>query len=128
MKTRIELSEIGQFCITAMGSLAIGLVTSRIISSFSITNDGYLEEFQRINTPGQGTAVNKPLFVVHGPEDSLVPPVGTQAAFRNICGHGNPVHLMLYPGIDYNSIVTAAAPEHIRFIADRFAGVPYKNR
>jgi hypothetical protein len=109
-----------------MSSLGVGLKLDQILDSFDVTRDTQLEDFQKINAPGQSRA-SKPLFVAHGLADMIAPVTGTLDTFHDSCGQsgGNPVKLKLYPGLDHDTVIAAAAEEYLDFIKQRFAGVDF---
>ncbi|KAL2207298.1 alpha/beta-hydrolase, partial [Sarocladium strictum] len=122
LRQRTEMSHLGQYCVAAMSSLGVGLKLDEILSTFDVTRDTELQDFQKINAPGQSSA-NKPLFVAHGLADMIAPVTGTLDTFQDSCGQsvGNLVKLKLYPGLDHDTVVAAAAEEYLEFIEERFA-------
>jgi pimeloyl-ACP methyl ester carboxylesterase len=126
LRQRTEMSHIGQYCVTAMSSLGVGLKLSEILTTFDVSRDTELQEFQNINAPGQRTA-STPLFVAHGLADMIAPVTGTLDTFQDSCGQnvGNPVKLKLYPGLDHDTVIAAAAEEWMEFIKLRFAHAPF---
>jgi pimeloyl-ACP methyl ester carboxylesterase len=125
VKQRNELAEIAQLCVTAMGGMVFDLSLDQFLNSGDLSGDTYMAEFQAINGVGLGDRASSPLLVIHGEEDTVIPPEGTKAAFKGACKHKNPVHYTLYPGLAHSAVVTAASPEYLQFIADRFANVPF---
>ncbi|MDQ3887161.1 MAG: lipase family protein, partial [Actinomycetota bacterium] len=64
-----------------------------------------------------------PLFVAAGTADSLVPVHTVDAAVERACAFGDPVEYRRYPGAGHPAL-PAAGPDSLRWIADRFAGLP----
>ncbi|KAJ0336985.1 hypothetical protein COL922a_007280, partial [Colletotrichum nupharicola] len=127
MKTRIELAKIGQFCDTAISGLTSDLGFDAL-SNFTAESDTILKQFQELNAPAQGDSASKPLLLILGAEDTIVSEEPGTASWKDSCGHGNIIHLSVYPGLDHSAVLTAATPEWLRFIQDRFASNPVKNQ
>ena len=81
--------------------------------------DAYLAE----NATGNGP-VPVPVLVLQGTDDPLVRAEVTRRTVDRICASGGTVELREYPGAEHISIVEAATPEAVAWLADRFAGVP----
>ncbi|KAK2756560.1 hypothetical protein FQN54_005453 [Arachnomyces sp. PD_36] len=125
VKQRIELGTISQVCIMATGSLIMDLTPDDMLTTYDVSDDKYMEEFQEINAAAQGDPASKPLLILHGMEDWTIPYYGSVSSFNETCNYGNLARLSLYPGLDHGGIVTGASPEWLGFIADRFAGVAF---
>lgn len=127
MKTRIELAKIGQFCDAAISGLTSDLGFNAL-SNFTAESDTILKQFQELNAPAQGDSASKPLLLILGAEDTIVSEESGTASWKDSCGHGNIIHLSVYPGLDHSAVLTAATPEWLRFIQDRFASNPVENQ
>lgn len=126
LKQRLELANIGQYCISAIMGLTMDLTIDQIFETFDISDDSYIQQFNELVGPAQGDSASKPLLVLTGLKDPVILPDPVKAAYESACGYGNSVHLSLYPEADHNSIVVEGVPEWMQFIAERFAGVPYE--
>ena len=82
-------------------------------------------EWQAQQAPALGARSPAPVLVVQGTADTSVLPPTTERAWRASCGHGNNVHLSLYPGIEHSPLPTAAEAEWMGWIDWRFAGGRY---
>lgn len=122
LKQRLELAHIGQYCVTATGSIFMGLTLDQLLTSLDVSGDKTMAKFQKINAPGQGDSASRPLLITHGLADSIIMPESVKSAFQDSRKAGNPVRLTMYPGLGHGGIITGSAPEWQQFIADRFAG------
>ncbi|KAF4434271.1 hypothetical protein CGCF415_v009266 [Colletotrichum fructicola] len=127
MRTRIELAKIGQFCDAAISGLTSDLGFDAL-SNFTAESDTILKQFQELNAPAQGDSASKPLLLILGEEDTIVSEESGTASWKDSCEHGNIIHLSVYPGLDHSAVLTAATPEWLRFIQDRFASNPVENQ
>ncbi|KAJ3954476.1 hypothetical protein N0V92_009022 [Colletotrichum tropicale] len=127
MKTRIELAKIGQFCDAAISGLTSDLGFGAL-SNATAESDTILKQFQELNAPAQGDSASKPLLLILGAEDTIVSEESGTASWKDSCAHGNIIHLSVYPGLDHSAVLTAATPEWLKFIQDRFAANPVKNQ
>ena len=73
--------------------------------------------------PGR-TPTRVPLLVVQGEADTIVAPEVTARLVDTLCVRGETVTERLYPGIGHIETSHVAAPDVVRWIADRFAGTP----
>lgn len=64
-----------------------------------------------------------PLFVAAGTADALVPVGTVDAAVSQVCAFGDVVEYRRYPGAGHPALPAAAA-DTLRWITDRFAGLP----
>ncbi len=76
-----------------------------------------------VNDPG-GTRTGAPILIIHGDVDPIVPPDVTVRLAAMLCTNGEAVDLRTYPGVAHIDAGHVAAPDVVRWIADRFAGQP----
>ncbi len=67
-------------------------------------------------------AAPSPLLVVQGTADTTVDPRRTRDLFARLCTTGQTTEYTEYEGADHGTIGTAAAPQIVAWVADRFAG------
>ena len=65
-----------------------------------------------------------PVAVYQGGEDALVPAAATAAYVARACALGDPLTARVYPTADHGGVLTAAAPDLLRWLDDRIAGKP----
>ncbi|KAL4917531.1 hypothetical protein BDW62DRAFT_218059 [Aspergillus aurantiobrunneus] len=109
MRQRMQLARKGQYCDVALSGIVADLSVNDLIGNFTATDAAVLQRFQEINAPAQGDTATKPLLLIQGENDTILPA-------------GNPVRLSLYPGLDHSAAVGASAPEWLAFIQGLFAG------
>ena len=73
------------------------------------------------NTPG-ATRIGVPILIVQGDADHIVHPSVTKRFAKKLCGTGENVDLRLYAGVGHLETGHVAAPDVVKWIADRFAG------
>ena len=78
----------------------------------------WLDELALPSRPAAG-----PLFVAAGTADGLVPVDTVDAAVEQACAFGDVVEYRRYPGAGHPALPAAAA-DTLRWITDRFAGLP----
>ena len=78
----------------------------------------WLDELALPSRPAAG-----PLFVAAGTVDALVPVDTVDVAVEQACAFGGAVEYRRYPGAGHPAL-PAAATDTLRWIADRFAGLP----
>ena len=73
------------------------------------------------NAPG-ATRTNAPILIVQGDADKIVAPDVTARLVDTLCAEGETVDLRVLPRIGHLETGHVAAPDVLRWIADRFAG------
>ncbi|HZR14490.1 MAG TPA: lipase family protein [Acidimicrobiia bacterium] len=68
---------------------------------------------------------NAPTLVLQGLADEDVPAPATAAMVGRLCRLGVPLEYRTYPGLDHEGVVTSSLDAVARWVADRFAGVPF---
>ena len=72
-----------------------------------------------------GNRVTKvPVLVYQGDADPTIPKGLTDGLVTKLCSLGDTVDYRVYAGANHNSALTAAKPDLVAWIADRFAGRP----
>ena len=75
------------------------------------------------NAPGQvKTAV--PILIVHGTNDTTIPPETTKVLADQMCALGQVVERVTYDGETHATIIDAVTADVDHWLDDRFAGVP----
>jgi dipeptidyl aminopeptidase/acylaminoacyl peptidase len=64
-----------------------------------------------------------PLLIIHGSADEEIPVVSSQLLAQHLCAIGQDLERWVYPGYHHTNVIPASAPDMLRWIADRFAGV-----
>lgn len=77
------------------------------------------------NTPVE--AIDVPLLVGQGEQDTIVVPATTLAAMERRCAAGETVTLLALPDTGHNPAGRRMAPEAMTWLAERFAGVPTRS-
>ncbi len=75
------------------------------------------------NSPGQAPA-GAPVFIAQGSADTTVDPQVTKRFAKLLCSQGVKVNWVELPGVSHIFIARDAAPAAIRWMNDRFKGVP----
>lgn len=75
----------------------------------------------RENEPGS-SKIAAPTLVVQGTSDFIVVPSSTDTAVERLCEGGNRVDYRRYPGARHDTVLAAAGPEILTWVADRMAG------
>ena len=75
------------------------------------------------NSPGQAPA-GAPVFIAQGSADTTVDPQVTKRFAKALCAQGVPVSFVELPGVSHVFAARDAAPAAIRWMNDRFRGVP----
>jgi acetyl esterase/lipase len=73
------------------------------------------------NTPGAAPP-GAPVYIAQGSADTTVHPDITKRFAEGLCRHGHPVSMAWFAGVTHTYIARDAAPDAVRWIADRFAG------
>ncbi|KUF81191.1 Shikimate O-hydroxycinnamoyltransferase [Phytophthora nicotianae] len=128
MKARMGLAEKAQLCASGMLGLTLDLDV-RNLTSMSTTGptaeDLHIaEQFQNTTAPANGVAAHRPILVVQGVNDTAILAETTEQAYESACSDGSEVYLTLYPKQDHSGVLTAAAPDWLNWMADRFSGKP----
>jgi len=75
------------------------------------------------NSPGR-VKTDAPVLIVHGTDDAVVPLEASERFLPVLCGVGTSAELRPYAGAEHGSVLVAAGPELLSWIADRVARVP----
>ena len=75
------------------------------------------------NSPGQAPA-GAPVFIAQGSADTTVNPQVTKRFAKHLCSQGVKVSWVELPGVSHLFTAREAAPTAIRWMNDRFKGVP----
>jgi acetyl esterase/lipase len=75
------------------------------------------------NTPGQAPA-GAPVFLAQGTADTVVRPAITKQFGNHLCGQGAKVMFVELPGVTHTFAAKASAPTALKWMDDRFRGVP----
>jgi len=123
---RLALAKKAQACYDSMEAIATGLDLDQIIDLSDATVAmqalrviGTIDEL----TPVGNSKSGQPVLVVQGLADVSVLPEVVESAYNVTCETGSVVHLQLYPGLDHDPLIPAAAPSFLQWMDDRFDGV-----
>ncbi|KAG7388742.1 hypothetical protein PHYBOEH_007756 [Phytophthora boehmeriae] len=126
LKARMGLADEAQLCASALLGLTLDLdvadMTSLSTSGMSASDVMLAEQFQNTTAPANGVAAHGPILVVQGVNDTAILAETTEQAYESACSDGSEVHLNLYPKQDHSGVLTAAAPDWLKWMSDRFAG------
>lgn len=129
MRTRIGLSNEAQLCASGLMGLTLDLdltdLTTLTTTGLSAADAELASLFQNTTAPSMpGTKASGPVLVVQGVNDTAILAETTTQAWEDACSgdSGNQVKLMLYPKQDHSGVITAASPDWLRWVDDRFAG------
>jgi acetyl esterase/lipase len=75
------------------------------------------------NSPGQAPA-GAPVFIAQGTADTTVNPQVTKRFAKALCAQGTRVTFVELPGVSHIFVARDSAPNAIRWMNDRFRGVP----
>jgi len=75
------------------------------------------------NAPGQAP-VGAPVFIAQGTADTTVEPQVTKRFAKALCAQGVRVTFVELPGVSHIFVARDSAPTAIRWMSDRFRGVP----
>jgi acetyl esterase/lipase len=75
------------------------------------------------NSPGQAPA-GAPVFIAQGTADTTVDPEVTKRFAKHLCAQGIKVSWVELPGVSHIFVARDAAPAAIKWMNDRFKGVP----
>lgn len=64
------------------------------------------------------------MLLAQGEADTTVLPALTAALDRKLCAIGQKVDFRTYPGVGHIPLVSAAEPDAMSWVGDRFAGKP----
>lgn len=127
MSTRMGLAEEAQLCASGTLGLTLDLTIEELTTM--TTTDGVTPEDVQIaeafqNTTGvpSGVVAHGPVLVVQGVNDTTILEEVTEQAWETACGFGSEIHLLLYPKQDHSGVLTAAAPEWLKWVDSRFNG------
>lgn len=128
---RLALAKKAQACYDSMEAIATGLDLDEIIDLSDATVA--MQALRVIGTIDELTAVGnsksgQPVLVVQGLADVSVLPEVVESAYNVTCEMGSVVHLQLYPGLDHDPLIPAAAPSFLQWMDDRFDGVTIKKK
>lgn len=65
-----------------------------------------------------------PILIVHGTSDEVAPPIGTKEMLPRALKNGNTIKVSWYQNEGHRSVIAAARPEILAWIADRLQGKP----
>jgi alpha-beta hydrolase superfamily lysophospholipase len=77
------------------------------------------------NDPGAFTEpATAPVLIIHGGEDEQIPVVSSALLFDQLCAIGQVTQRRVYPGQTHAGVIEPSYPDMLRWIDDRFDGVP----
>lgn len=121
-RKRLELATLTQACYASMESLVADLDFTEVIN-FSDASFSYaLDTMQNLTIRGNGRSA-QPILVVQGLSDVSVLPQVVEMSQEADCRSGNEIHLHLYPGLDHDPVIPAAAPSFLQWMDDRFSAI-----
>lgn len=127
-RKRLELAKRTQACYDSMEAIATDLDIDQVIDLSDPNTE--MEVLRVIGSIDEISAVgesesNQPVLVLQGLSDVSVLPEVTEYAYNASCEAGNAIHLQLYPGLDHDPTIPAAAPNFLQWMDDRFDGVAW---
>jgi alpha-beta hydrolase superfamily lysophospholipase len=70
------------------------------------------------------SAASAPLLIIQGGADTQIPVISTQILAQHLCSVHQDLERWIYPGLTHTGVITVSIGDMVRWIADRFAGVP----
>ncbi|KAG9942018.1 hypothetical protein KCU85_g9381, partial [Aureobasidium melanogenum] len=130
MKARIELSDLAQFCASAMLGLTLDLNLTQVgdLNGLSESDAEIAYRFQNQTAPKQGTKTHHPILVVQGINDTAILAETTVSSYHAACQTGSEIHLMLYAKQDHSGVLTTGAVDWLKWIEQRFSGISTSGR
>ncbi|KAL1793895.1 hypothetical protein ACET3X_007316 [Alternaria dauci] len=129
-RKRLGLARRAQACYVSMESIATDLTIDQVLD---FSNEETARQVQRIialidrlSAVGLKKS-HQPVLIVQGLEDVSVLPQVVDTAYNTTCHMGSEVHLQLYPGLDHDPVIAAAAPSFLQWMDDRFDGLKTRN-
>lgn len=113
------LDELGNACLGEAFEIAASTPGVQLDGT---TNPQWAEVFA-LNSPGH-VAPSAPVLIIHGSDDTVVPPVLSELVEQQYCELGVTVQRTVYDGADHGSVISEGLAEVQRWIADRLAGTP----
>ncbi|KAB2573290.1 hypothetical protein DBV05_g8084 [Lasiodiplodia theobromae] len=126
LAARMALADAAQLCASGVLGLTLDLDVEELlggIASITNTTSALLGAWQDRMAPTNGAKAHGPVLVVQGVNDTAILAETTVQAWEDACAAGGEVHLMLYPKQDHSGLLTAAAPDWLRWVDERFGGV-----
>ncbi|KAF9631079.1 Lipase secreted [Lasiodiplodia theobromae] len=135
LAARMALADAAQLCASGVLGLTLDLdveellggiastIAANTTNSSAETDMALLSAWQDRMAPTNGGKAHGPVLVVQGVNDTAILAKTTVRAWEDACAAGGEVHLMLYPKQDHSGLLTAAAPDWLRWVDERFAGV-----
>lgn len=143
MVRRLGLADEAALCVSGVLGLTLDLDAEDIVAASAEMDPedlAMVEKWQRETAPAMGgggagagageekaaaaaAAARGPILVVQGVNDTAILAEQTVRSWRDACEGGSEVHLRLYPKQDHSGVVVAAAPDWLRWVDARFAGV-----
>lgn len=126
MASRMGLADEAQLCTYGLLALTLDLdfadLTTLSTTGPSTEDKLIIEQFQNAMAPASGVKARGPILVVQGVNDTAILAQITEQAWESACASGSEVHLTLYPKQDHSGVITAAAPDWLKWVDQRFAG------
>lgn len=124
VKKRLGLVDEAQLCAGGVMGLVLDLTVEEL-TTFTTTGATdrdiyYAEAYQNATAPGNGAKAHGPVLVVQGVNDTAVLADVTEQVYESACAGGSEIHLLLYPKQDHSGVITAAAPEWLRWVDSQF--------
>ncbi|KAB2569259.1 hypothetical protein DBV05_g12067 [Lasiodiplodia theobromae] len=138
MVRRLGLVGEAGLCVSGVLGLTLDLDVDELVApsvGMAAADREVVERWQREMAPAMGGAgagakgekkkvrARGPILVVQGVNDTAILAEQTVRSWRDACEGGSEVHLRLYPKQDHSGVVVAAAPDWLRWVEARFAGV-----
>jgi uncharacterized membrane protein HdeD (DUF308 family)/alpha-beta hydrolase superfamily lysophospholipase len=124
---RPAVAKIADHCLYNQKQILASVPSSLLLSLTFLSNPPWeTEPWKTIvaqNTPG-GSATEAPILISQGTADPIVEPAVTARFVQKLCGLGDTVDYVTYPGVGHLDGSQAAVPDVTAWIADRFAGAP----
>ncbi|HLY56451.1 MAG TPA: lipase family protein [Stellaceae bacterium] len=141
IKVRLPLFKVGDMIrepalerfaiVTSKGCLALDAATFGPLPWRSFIKPGWtkspmVQQYFSESTVGEDP-VDRPMLVIAGGGDNIVPIAVTKAVVAKACTHHLPIEFRAYPALDHVQSMDQTLKEQLAWIADRFAGKPGKS-
>jgi pimeloyl-ACP methyl ester carboxylesterase len=106
-----------------VGDLAASQGLTALIKNFTLLGET-LQQYQAAYGAGTGKTAKVPMLVVQSVADLTVPYPIVEIAWQTTCAAGGqPLEFNVYQALDHSPMAAASAPDWLKWIQDRFAGV-----
>ena len=119
-----RLKEVGNHCVAVDMAFFFDLPRGNVVKSDWQSNAAVLGFFKRISVTGP---IAGPMLVIASTDDESVPATTQDEAVARLCKSGAEIDYVRYAGLDHDGIERATTGLRLRWIHDRFSGLPARS-